>query len=191
MDEPATVSKCRESSGGVECCICLEALAPPESPGGSELKALACEHVFHRACIDEWATRCAECPSCRARVASRRGALAIVGSRHFRDFGLFCRVVDDFCAARSMRPSSVISGGANGADRLAKRYAQERNIKYVEYAAQWKKYGKAAGPKRNTLIVAACDAMVAFPASGGKGTQDSVAKAQKKLSTADICVHPL
>lgn len=43
----------------------------------------------------------------------------------------------------------VVQGGANGADKLGKIWANNRNIKVTEFPALWRTHGKMAGPIRN------------------------------------------
>ena len=43
----------------------------------------------------------------------------------------------------------IVSGGARGADTLAKMYAEERKYEYHEFPADWNTYGKSAGYIRN------------------------------------------
>lgn len=64
----------------------------------------------------------------------------------------------------------IISGHARGADSLGEMYADERGIELDIYPAQWNKYGKSAGYRRNTqmLVEGKPDLVVAFP--GGRGT---------------------
>jgi YspA, cpYpsA-related SLOG family len=67
----------------------------------------------------------------------------------------------------------VVQGGANGADRRAKEWADHhhgagRGPKPVTFEADWKNLGRSAGPKRNAAMVAAgADLVVVFP--GGVG----------------------
>ncbi len=77
-------------------------------------------------------------------------------------------------------PDVIISGGASGADALAENYARENGIVLQVFAAEWKKFGKSAGPMRNTLIVNECTHMLAFPSKNGAGTQDSMEKAVRQ-----------
>jgi hypothetical protein len=49
-----------------DCPICLHAL----QPGDSVRQLHACSHTFHRACIDLWLLRCADCPMCKQSVRS-------------------------------------------------------------------------------------------------------------------------
>jgi len=75
--------------------------------------------------------------------------------------------------------SNIISGGATGADSLAEKYATDNDIPITIHKADWDKFGKSAGPKRNTLIVNGCDSLIAFPSKSSRGTWDSVRKAKK------------
>lgn len=71
----------------------------------------------------------------------------IVGSRHYNKFDEFALKVDKILANKSN--VVIVSGGASGADALAKRYALEKGYSYREFPADWKKYGKKAGYIRN------------------------------------------
>lgn len=49
-----------------ECSICLN-----DIKGGDTVRTLpGCGHSFHRACIDLWVLRCADCPLCKCPVSS-------------------------------------------------------------------------------------------------------------------------
>ena len=83
--------------------------------------------------------------------------------------------------------TTIIQGGARGADRLAKDYAVNwgcGGLVSKTYFADWGKHGKAAGPIRNQQMLdeGKPDIVVAFP--GGVGTADMVRRAKK----ADIRV---
>lgn len=83
-------------------------------------------------------------------------------------------------ALNFIKPDVVIQGGATGADYLAKRWAIENSVIYHTESADWNKYGKAAGPRRNRAMLDKYpDAIVvAFP--GGDGTADCVRAAFSK-----------
>lgn len=104
--------------------------------------------------------------------------LAIVGSRHFQDYHFFTTKLDEWIHKYG-KPEFIISGGATGADSLAELYAKANNIPTIIFKPDWTKFGKAAGPIRNTEIVNACTNLIAFPSRSGKGTQDSITKASK------------
>lgn len=47
----------------------------------------------------------------------------------------------------------LIEGGAAGVDRLARAWAQERGIDVITVDAEWRKCGRAAGPRRNRAMI--------------------------------------
>lgn len=106
--------------------------------------------------------------------------LAIVGSRDYNDYNQFKSNVDKSCKEWNIRPSSIISGGAKGADSLAERYAKEKGIKMTVYKAEWDMFGNAAGILRNIEIITAATHVIAFPSRKGKGTQNSIKLAKKR-----------
>jgi len=73
----------------------------------------------------------------------------------------------------------VIHGAATGADDEAMIWAQMMGrVKHAPFAAEWERYGKAAGPIRNQRMLdqGKPDLILAFP--GGKGTADMIRRAK-------------
>lgn len=105
--------------------------------------------------------------------------LGLVGARTMTDYALFSSFVNNYVGKVGALPSKVVSGGARGADSLARQWAKEKDVPLVEFIPEWKKLGKKAGIVRNTDIVNACDVLIAFPSKEGRGTQDSIRKAEK------------
>lgn len=103
--------------------------------------------------------------------------LAIVGSRDYHNYSFFRSQVESFLEGRT--PTLIISGGASGADEMAERYAIEMKVELQVFEADWAKYGKGAGPKRNMQIVEAATHVIAFPTTKSIGTFDTIRKAQK------------
>jgi len=62
---------------------------------------------------------------------------------------------------------------------MAERWDDEMGYKKEIHPAEWKKYGRQAGPLRNTKIIESCKRVVAFPSKQGRGTQDSIRKASE------------
>jgi hypothetical protein len=82
-----------------------------------------------------------------------------------------------YCGEESF--PSIIQGGAKGADYVAKAWAILRQFSYIEFPADWKKYGKSAGYIRNKQMLeeGKPDLVIAFP--GDKGTAMMVDLARK------------
>ncbi len=106
--------------------------------------------------------------------------LAIVGSRLFTDYNFFEECMkkyfwdnrDGYNCFR-LDIDHIISGGATGADKLAKKFAMLHNRKFIEHLADWGTYAKAGGPIRNSLICREADEMVAF-LGNGPGTRNAI-----------------
>lgn len=110
--------------------------------------------------------------------------IAVVGSRTFEDRQL----LEEKLSALEEPITEIISGGAPGADTLAQKWAEQHRIPVTVFQPDWKKFGRAAGPQRNQLIIAACDVCVAFWDGQSKGTKSSIdlsRKAGKKTIVID------
>ena len=77
--------------------------------------------------------------------------------------------------------TTVIHGGALGADSLAGAVAQILGLKIEVYPADWEKYGKNAGFKRNLeMLDTKPDLVLAFWDGKSKGTAHTVGHAQAR-----------
>lgn len=99
--------------------------------------------------------------------------IAIVGGRDFFDYDLLVESI-------KFNPGDVIiSGGAKGADSLARRFAYDNYLTIIEHHPEWDKYGKRAGFIRNELIIKDADKVFAFWDGESKGTANSISIAKK------------
>jgi predicted Rossmann-fold nucleotide-binding protein len=64
--------------------------------------------------------------------------------------------------------NEIISGGCAGADTFGAHFAADNDIEVKVFKADWKKYGKAAGPIRNLAMAKYADICILF--FGGSGT---------------------
>jgi len=103
--------------------------------------------------------------------------LAIVGCRKYQDYDVLKYCVEEWIKENN-NIDTIISGGATGVDSLAQQYATENDIPIIIHSAEWQKYGKNAGPKRNTKIVNDATHVLALPSKDSKGTWDTIRKAQ-------------
>jgi hypothetical protein len=101
----------------------------------------------------------------------------ICGDRRWADEAAMKRFVD-----RLPADAVVIHGAAKGADRMAGRLAQQRGLEVVEFPADWKRYGRAAGPVRNKQMLEVKPDLVAYAHDDletSKGTKNMVKQAQE------------
>ena len=105
----------------------------------------------------------------------------ICGSRDWDDKYPIRNIVGD------LPPNStVIAGGARGADRIAVESVEERcqalsDIDWVEIKADWDKYGKRAGYLRNIeMLELEPDIVYAFPIGESRGTRHTIREAEKR-----------
>ena len=97
-----------------------------------------------------------------------------------RDYTDQRAVWDALDALHAKNPITLmIEGGATGADTLGYEWAVARGVLGVTFQADWKKYGRAAGPIRNTLMLTEGkpDLVIAFP--GGRGTANMIEQAKQ------------
>ncbi len=98
--------------------------------------------------------------------------LAIVGSRS-------CPILD-IASYLPFVPCTIVSGGARGADTLAKEYAVKNNIPLIEFPPEYDRYGRRAPLMRNIQIVDNCDFLLAFWNGSSRGTKFTIDYAVKR-----------
>jgi hypothetical protein len=104
--------------------------------------------------------------------------LLICGSRRFNNFKVFSEGMNVITAKWGI-PSEVVSGGAPGTDTLAMEWAMWSKIPMGTFPAEWEKFGRSAGPKRNTIMVKKANKVVAFVDDQSVGTWDTIKKTRK------------
>jgi hypothetical protein len=74
----------------------------------------------------------------------------------------------------------LVTGDATGADSLAAIWARDQGVPCTVYRADWKRYGRAAGPMRNRdMLRVDPQVVLAFSAMDGRGTGDMLRQAQR------------
>ncbi len=106
--------------------------------------------------------------------------IVVSGCRDYNNY-TEAREYIDFCVSEIGKEYTPIfvSGGCRGADKLGERYAKENGYKIEYYHAEWNKYGKSAGPKRNREMAKAADAVICFWDGESKGTKSMIEYATK------------
>lgn len=109
--------------------------------------------------------------------------LLIVGSRSFVNYE---QMKDQIYSLYSVDEiEMIISGGAKGADSLAQKFAEQHEISFKEFPADWSAYGKRAGILRNIEMVNVADRVIAFWDGKSSGTRFTISytKEQNKPIT--------
>lgn len=111
-------------------------------------------------------------------MGEERFKVIIAGSRSFNDFELLVAKCDKLLSAKT--EGEVVSGTARGTDQLGENYAKERGFPIKKFPANWEKYGKIAGYKRNEEMADYADALIAFWDGLSPGTKHMISTAEKK-----------
>lgn len=106
--------------------------------------------------------------------------VVVAGSRTFKDYDLLSEELDKYLRDYADRDIIIISGTANGADKMGERYAMEKGYALEKYPALWDKYGDAAGPKRNQQMAEIADAAVVFWDGQSAGSKNMIECAERK-----------
>ena len=113
--------------------------------------------------------------------------ILVCGGRDFTGYTLLFNILEEIWN-REHKPGTefvVIEGDATGADFLAKCWVIhefKHPKEHLEtYPANWKLYGKKAGPIRNQQMLdeGKPDIVLAFPTENSVGTWDMIERAKK------------
>ena len=109
--------------------------------------------------------------------------IAVVGSRSFNNYELLSSELKKHAITQ------IVSGGAKGADLLAKKYAIDHGIPIKEHLPDYNQFGRSAPIIRNRLIVDDAEMVIAFWDGASKGTRytiDYAAKQNKRILIINI-----
>lgn len=101
----------------------------------------------------------------------------IAGSRTFEDYELLCKKCDTYLSLLS--DIEIVSGAANGADRLGEKYARSKGYPIKQFFANWDEYGKSAGYKRNEEMAKYAHALIIFWDGQSRGSKHMIDLAKK------------
>lgn len=102
----------------------------------------------------------------------------IAGGRDFNDYDLLEDFCDQCLASKDRSEVITLSGKARGADTLGEKYARHRGFRTRYFPADWDRYGKMAGMKRNMEMIENADALIAFWDGKSKGTAHVIREAK-------------
>ena len=109
-----------------------------------------------------------------------RKQIVIAGCRDYENY-TDAKAYIEACIAEMGGKASVVflSGGCRGADMLGERFAKENDIPVIRYCAEWRRYGKRAGLKRNLQMAKDCDYIICFWDGKSRGTASMIAYARE------------
>ena len=104
--------------------------------------------------------------------------VVIAGGRDFTDYETLKAYVN-YKLSNKKEAIEIVSGGCpTGADYLGERYAAEMGVSLCRFPADWQKYGRSAGVRRNKQMAEYADALIAFWAGKSRGTKNMIEEAK-------------
>ncbi len=100
----------------------------------------------------------------------------VAGSREIADPAVIERAIRE----SGYQITTLICGMARGVDMLAYHWAKANNVPVEEYPANWDKYGKSAGMRRNREMVAVAEAAVIVWDGNSPGTENTISLLKAK-----------
>lgn len=100
----------------------------------------------------------------------------IAGSRDITD----PKILEMALIFSKMDITEVVCGGARGVDELGRLWAINYDIPITMFPAEWDKYGKSAGYRRNRDMAVYADALIAVWDGSSKGTKNMIDVARNK-----------
>lgn len=106
----------------------------------------------------------------------------VCGGRHYQDREWLFGYLDILHSKEQI--TTVIEGGATGADTLAREWANTNGVPVKTFPVDWEQYGRAAGPIRNHQMLKEGDPelVVAFfelAPTNSRGTFNMVKQAKR------------
>lgn len=109
--------------------------------------------------------------------------VVVTGGRDYEDMQMVNEVLE------FLSPDLVVQGGATGADRLAKEWADDNMVAGITVEAHWTEHGKAAGPIRNREMLKSYPKAIVVAFRGGRGTENCI-KTAVSLNMIVLRVEP-
>lgn len=113
----------------------------------------------------------------------------VTGSRDWNHEDMIVNALVEIEQANSNCKFRLVHGGCpTGADMLANKFATAReNWSTKIYQADWKRYGRAAGPKRNREMVfdSQLDYAVVFSLNNSRGTANCLKNIREYMTHAN------
>lgn len=134
------------------------------------------------------------------KISNSQFKLLIAGSRTFDctndNIEFIAQLLEPYLFNRVLSkypfPTEIVSGGADGIDKLGEGIARLYEIPLKIFDADWKLYGKRAGPMRNIEMAKYCDIGVIIWDGYSKGTvhmMNALLKENKPCLRLGLSLH--
>ena len=104
--------------------------------------------------------------------------VVIAGGRTFDNYSFLKEKCDEIL--KDIVDVEIVSGTAKGADKLGEQYSIEKGYGLKQFPADWGKFGKSAGIRRNEQMADYGDMLIAFWDGKSKGTKHMIDYSNKK-----------
>jgi len=98
----------------------------------------------------------------------------IAGSRGIESYETVKHAIFNASMCGVPEITEVVSGTARGVDLLGEKYARDNGIPIKKFPAQWSKFGKSAGYKRNEEMAEYADALISVWDGKSKGSKHMI-----------------
>ena len=106
--------------------------------------------------------------------------IVVAGCRKYNDYENAATFIKEcICHIKEDATLIFLSGACSGADQIGEQFAREHGYEIEHYPADWSRFGKAAGPKRNQIMAEKCDLLICFWDGKSKGTKSMIEKTKK------------
>ena len=106
--------------------------------------------------------------------------IVVAGCRNYNNYEEARGYISDCIGDIKDRYTLIfISGGCRGADLLGERYAAENGHKVERFVAEWDRYGRGAGLKRNEKMARMADYIICFWDGESSGTKSMIEFAKR------------
>ena len=106
----------------------------------------------------------------------------IAGCRDFKNYNQLKNYCDKVLRSKIKEgyEIKIVSGTANGADKLGERYAKEKGYEVLQFPADWDTHGRSAGYIRNKQMAENADTCICFWNGVSNGTKWMIEIAKEK-----------
>lgn len=115
----------------------------------------------------------------------------IAGSRSIKNYNKVAEIINRYnedLNFQDLTITEVVSGGANGVDSLGEIWAEEHDIPFKRFPADWDIHGKSAGYIRNEEMADYADALLAIWDAKSRGTKHMIDIMHKMKKPIEIII---